>query len=103
MEIEDKCEVCGEFCTCETNQNAFNRGSGYQRTKQAQRKPQSGHLKSHLLTHTHGKQFKCEICSKGFTKSSGLKTHMFTHTGEKPFKCEICSLGFTTSGSLRNH
>merc|ERR1719334_909817 len=32
MEMEDKCEVCGEICTCESNQNIFNRGSQAQNT-----------------------------------------------------------------------
>ena len=111
MEIEDKCNFCGEFCTCRTNQNTFKRGSVYQRTKQPEKKPvmykkdspQSGRSKSHLLTNTGEKQLKCEICSKVFTRNGHLKTHMLTHTGEKPFKCDICSIRFNQSGHLKKY
>ena len=34
MEIEDKCKVCGEICTCEANQNTLNRRSQVEKTEQ---------------------------------------------------------------------
>lgn len=55
------CEVCGKLLT--------NRKT----------------LRTHLMTHTGEKRYKCEIegCHKAFTKCSGLQVHMRSHTKEK--------------------
>ena len=111
---EDKCEICGENCTCVTNHNSSNRGSHVSRTKQAEEKvfkcsicsgefKRNEDLKYHMLTHNGVERFKCEICSKEFNHSGNLKYHMLSHTGGKPFMCDICCEGFTESGHLKRH
>ncbi|XP_022121191.2 gastrula zinc finger protein XlCGF42.1-like [Pieris rapae] len=53
--------------------------------------------------HTKVKPFKCSICEKSYTQSSGLQQHMRLHTGVRPYKCNFCNKGFTQKGGLDQH
>lgn len=62
-----QCQVCGKICIW---------------------------LRTHMLTHTGVKAFKCEHCGKSFTQLSHYKCHLNIHTGNKPYLCDICGKGF---------
>lgn len=49
------------------------------------------------------KQYVCDICFKGFSKTSNLKDHMFTHSKESAYKCKKCNLSFLRAGRLKRH
>lgn len=51
----------------------------------------------------HKLQFKCEVCSKCFTRNGQLKEHRRVHTGEKPYKCGVCKKCYTRKSHLVNH
>ena len=71
-------------------------------------------LEAHNQTHQNLKQFKCDICSKGFNQMSQLKNHAVIHldkfseyapipTWAKPKQCDICQKMFSDSKSLKKH
>ncbi|UJR36668.1 hypothetical protein I4U23_029385 [Adineta vaga] len=49
------------------------------------------------------KKYKCDICSRAFSRSNTLVTHKRIHTGEKPFVCDICDRAFRQPGNLTRH
>ena len=60
------------------------------------------HIRS---THTPNEQknYKCEVCGKGFITNQRLKDHNNIHTGEKPYKCKFCSASFASKGTHAMH
>ncbi|XP_059139809.1 zinc finger protein 544-like [Physella acuta] len=61
------------------------------------------HKSNHAGVHTGERPFKCEFCSRGFTRRYDMIQHERLHTGEKPFKCDLCSEEFTRKSDLRLH
>ena len=49
------------------------------------------------------KSIKCEECNEEFTRNCDLEVHLDGHTREKEFKCEVCGKGFFLQWRLRKH
>lgn len=51
------------------------------------------------------KKMKCTICGKLFMNNSKLKSHSLTHSNEKSYKCEYpdCNKAFARHSDLRRH
>ena len=71
-------------------------------------------LESHNQTHLNLKQFRCDVCEKGFNQMSQLKNHAVIHLNKssefrhipswaKPKQCDICQKMFSDSKSLKKH
>lgn len=62
------------------------------------------HLVEHVKTvHVGEKKWKCWTCGNVFGKKTNLQRHERLHTGERPFKCEVCSKIFTRKYHLLEH
>lgn len=45
--------------------------------------------------------FRCDFCSKTFTRKEHLLNHVRQHTGESPHRCNYCTKSFTRKVSPR--
>ncbi|XP_067666885.1 zinc finger protein 850-like [Haliotis asinina] len=61
------------------------------------------HSKTCKVSLKHVKAFSCGFCNKQFDKQDNIKIHIRRHTGEKPYKCQVCGKAFTASSGLRAH
>lgn len=49
------------------------------------------------------KVFKCDFCSKKFTRSWNYQRHVLIHSGRKPHKCDVCNKAFVLAAHLKIH
>lgn len=70
----------------------------------------SSHLKNHMLIHTGGEIYKCNVCGYGTVFKHNLTHHIMTHLEIKPFRCnfynedgKICKKSFITYYKLKIH
>ncbi|XP_054837568.1 zinc finger and BTB domain-containing protein 41 [Eublepharis macularius] len=60
------------------------------------------HLKEHMILHTQNKPFKCTYCEEHFkSRFARLKHQEKFHLG--PFPCDICGRQFNDTGNLKRH
>ncbi|XP_055321232.1 zinc finger protein 888-like [Sitodiplosis mosellana] len=65
-------------------------------------------IKTHMVTHTGEKKFRCYICAQygresKFAYKQNLDNHLLIHSGEKSFKCDLCSKSFRLRVHLQRH
>lgn len=60
-------------------------------------------LQAHVRCHTKETPFQCQICFKAFRFSQNLRRHRKTHEGIKPFVCHICNKGFSRAFVKEEH
>ncbi|TDZ18863.1 Early growth response protein 1 [Colletotrichum orbiculare MAFF 240422] len=48
-------------------------------------------------------RFRCNICSKSFTRNINLKGHERSHFGERPYACSTCGKAFARLNDCRRH
>lgn len=59
-------------------------------------------LNSHKKTH-FSKTYTCDVCGKSFFHAGHLTRHRVLHQEVRPFSCSICGRGFTQAANLRSH
>ncbi|XP_046611640.1 uncharacterized protein LOC124301044 isoform X1 [Neodiprion virginianus] len=60
-------------------------------------------LKTHLNIHLGTNRCICEVCGREFNHVSNLIRHGRTHSGVKPYPCTICGKRFTQINTLTRH
>lgn len=60
-------------------------------------------LKKHKKIHGNEKEYQCDVCKKQFRQLSNLKTHRKIHTGEKNYNCSVCKKAFRQAIHLKVH
>jgi len=63
----------------------------------------SSDYRTHLNSHSDAKKYACEECGKGFSHVSNLNRHKRIHTNEKPYVCQDCGKRFNQTSTLNNH
>ncbi|XP_034030995.1 zinc finger protein 1035 isoform X2 [Thalassophryne amazonica] len=48
-------------------------------------------------------KFKCKFCTKAFMKARSLRSHILTHTEAKPYRCKVCNSCFSRYDHLKVH
>ncbi|CAN8096898.1 unnamed protein product [Discula destructiva] len=54
-------------------------------------------------SHTPEKKYKCQYCSRAFSRSEHRSRHERSHTKERPFKCQKCRSTFVRRDLLLRH
>lgn len=49
------------------------------------------------------KAFPCTLCTSSFSRNHDLKRHLRIHLGIRPYKCDSCSKDFTRLDALHRH
>lgn len=47
--------------------------------------------------------YRCELCSRSFTRKDNLKAHTRSHFGERPYACSNCGKAFGRLNDCRRH